>query len=178
MVAMAAGGGRHHSAHAGHAARTLSLAILTVSDTRTPDTDESGDLIDRLCRGAGHLVAWRGIVPDEPSRVRQQLDSALARGDVHAVLVNGGTGISARDRTFEAIAGALDKRLDGFGEIFRALSYQEIGSAAMLSRAVAGLAGGKPVFSMPGSPAAVRLAMEKLILPELAHVVAEASRQT
>ena len=167
-----------HREHREQAPRSLSLAVITVSDTRTPETDECGKLIGDLCRAAGHSVAdWR-VVPDEPDLVRAELAAALGRADVQAVLMNGGTGISARDRTFEAIAGALDRRIDGFGELFRALSFQEIGAAAMLSRAVAGLCSGKPVFSMPGSPAAARLAMEKLILPELGHVVAEAGRRT
>jgi len=166
--------GHHHQP----APATLTLAVLTVSDTRTYDTDESGRLIGDLCRAAGHVVAsWR-IVPDEPAAVTRELQTAVAHCEVAAVLVNGGTGISARDRTYEAITALMQRRLDGFGELFRSLSYQEVGSAAMLSRAVAGLVAGKPVFSMPGSPAAVRLAMEKLILPELGHVVAEAGKPT
>jgi molybdopterin adenylyltransferase len=164
--------------HKDRAPRSLSVAVITVSDTRTPDTDESGRLIGDLCRAAGHSVALWSVVKDDPDRVRSVVASALERDDVNAVLVDGGTGLSARDRTFEAIAGMLDKRIDGFGELFRALSYAEIGPAAMLSRAVAGLVRRKPVFSMPGSPQAVRLAMEKLILPELGHVVAEAGRIT
>jgi len=165
--------------HAGHhgGARTLKLAVITVSDTRTHETDESGRLIEDLCRAAGHVIACRVVVPDEPDRLRRELETILA-GGVDAVLANGGTGISARDRTFDAIVGMLDKRLDGFGELFRWLSYREIGAAAMLSRAVAGVVSGTPVFSMPGSPAAVRLAMEQLILPELVHVVGEASKRT
>jgi molybdenum cofactor biosynthesis protein B len=157
---------------------SLSLGVITVSDTRTPETDESGKLIGDLCRAAGHSIASMCIVPDEPEQVRGALAAALGRADVEAVLVNGGTGVSARDRTFEAITSSLDRRIDGFGELFRSLSYQEIGARAMLSRAVAGVRSGKPVFSMPGSPAAVRLAMEKLILPALGHVVAEAKRTT
>lgn len=167
-----------HREHREKAPRSLSLAVITVSDTRTPETDDSGRLIAELCRAAGHIVRSHQIVPDEPDRVRDELHRALERADVQVVLVDGGTGLSPRDRTFEAIAGMLDRRIDGFGELFRALSYQQIGAAAMLSRAVAGLSRGKPVFSMPGAPAAVRLAMEKLILPELGHIVAEADKKS
>jgi molybdenum cofactor biosynthesis protein B len=121
-------------------------------------------------------VAFYRIVPDEPDLVTRALAEILASAEVEAVILNGGTGISKRDRTHEAVTGALDRVLDGFGEIFRALSYAEIGPAAMLSRAVGGIAKGRAVFSVPGSPGAVRLAMEKLILPEISHVVAEARK--
>jgi len=154
----------------------VGLAILTVSDTRTIDTDESGTLIRDLAEKAGHVVHEREIVPDDPARIRETLTALLATRAVQAILVTGGTGISGRDRTHQAIAPLLDAVLPGYGEIFRQLSYQEIGAAAMLSRAVAGVASGKPVFSMPGSARGVRLAMEKLILPEIGHVVAEATR--
>jgi molybdopterin adenylyltransferase len=162
--------------HRESAPRSLLIAVVTVSDTRTPDTDESGSLIRTLCERAGHAVTQYRLIPDEPDRLKEVLRDLTSRGEVEAILIDGGTGIAARDTTFEAVASLLERRLDGFGELFRALSYQEIGAAAMLSRAVAGLLSGRPVFSMPGSPAAVRLAMEKLILPELGHVVAEARR--
>lgn len=151
-------------------------AVLTVSDTRTLDTDEGGRLIVELLQSAGHVVVRRGIVPDEPDQVRAWLAEALADPDVQAVLTTGGTGIAPRDRTYEVVSELLDKRLDGFGELFRVLSYQEVGPAAMLSRAVGGVARGKVVLAMPGSPAAVRLAMEKLVVPELGHLVWEAGR--
>jgi molybdenum cofactor biosynthesis protein B len=167
-----------HREHRETAPKSITLAVITVSDTRTPSTDESGMLICDLCRQAGHQPVHHVVVPDEPGKVRSAVSEALARPGVQAVLVNGGTGISGRDRTFEAISGLFELRLDGFGELFRHLSYQEIGPAAMLSRAVAGVVLGRPVFSMPGSPAAVRLAMERLILPELAHVVAEAAKRS
>jgi len=156
--------------------RSVRCAVVTVSDTRTPENDESGRLARELLAAAGHLVAHTVILPDDPERVTEELLALLLGDDVEAVIVNGGTGISPRDRTHEAVAALLDRRLDGFGEIFRALSYQEIGPAAMLSRAVAGLARGRVLFSIPGSPAAVRLALEKLILPELGHVVVEARK--
>jgi molybdenum cofactor biosynthesis protein B len=149
------------------------LAVLTVSDTRTRETDRSGARIVRLAQEAGHVVGDYEILPDEPDRVRARIERWLGRRDCDAVLVNGGTGVSGRDRTFEAVAGLLDKTLPGFGELFRNLSWQEIGSAAMLSRAVGGVASGKPLFSMPGSPAAVELAMRRLILPELPHLLDE-----
>ncbi len=152
-------------------------AVLTVSDTRTLETDEGGRLIVELLQCAGHVVVRRGIVPDEPAEVRSWLEEALADPEVQAVLTTGGTGVSPRDGTYEVVSGLLDKRMDGFGELFRVLSYQEVGPAAMLSRAVGGVARGKVVLAMPGSPAGVRLAMEKLVLPELGHLVWEATRK-
>ncbi len=167
-----------HRAHPDAAPQAIRVALLTVSDTRTEATDESGALCAALCEAAGHTIARRAIVPDEPARVREALDAMLADASVDAVLINGGTGISGRDRTFEAVSGLLERRLDGFGELFRWLSYQEIGAAAMLSRAVAGVARGRAVFCMPGSPGAVALALEKLVIPELGHVVGELRRTT
>jgi len=158
--------------------RAVSVAVLTVSDTRTEATDESGELIRSLCAAAGHTIRHYGIVPDEPADVRAVVKEWVSQPDVEAVLINGGTGISTRDRTFEAIDSLFERRIDGFGELFRALSYQQIGAAAMMSRAAAGLVSGRPVFSMPGSPGAVRLAMEKLILPELGHVTGEARKKS
>ena len=171
-------GHQGHRDHEAAAPASVTLALLTVSDTRTEATDESGRLCAEMAQAAGHVVASRAIVHDDPARVRAALQTILADARVEAVLINGGTGISGRDRTYEAVSALLDMRLDGFGELFRALSYQEIGPAAMLSRAVAGSAGGRAVFCMPGSPAAVRLAMEKLVLPEVGHVVAELKRAT
>jgi molybdenum cofactor biosynthesis protein B len=149
------------------------VAVLTVSDTRTPETDTGGDAVQEALEGAGHEVVDRSIVPDDAPRIRTALVDALARGDVDAVVTSGGTGISARDTTYEVVDRMVEKRLDGFGEIFRMLSYEEIGAAAIMSRAVAGAVGTKFVASLPGSRNAVRLAMEKLLVPELAHVVFE-----
>ena len=146
-------------------------AILTVSDTRTPATDTSGALAFDLLVQAGHRVVAQTILPDEPVRVRAQAAEWINTPHIEAIVVNGGTGLSPRDTTYEAIAGLLDKRLDGFGELFRMLSYEQIGAAAMLSRAVAGVASGTVVVSMPGSTAAVELAMSKLVVPELGHMV-------
>lgn len=153
--------------------REARVAIVTVSDTRTEADDTSGATIADLLRQGGHEVVARRILPDDPDRVRDALIELLHDPHCDGVLVNGGTGIARRDATYEAVAGLLDKRLDGFGELFRSLSYAEIGSAAMLSRAVGGVASGRLLFSMPGSTAAVRLAMERLILPELGHLLRE-----
>jgi molybdenum cofactor biosynthesis protein B len=151
------------------------IFVITCSDTRTLETDESGQLAERLITAAGHGVAGRVVVRDEPTLIEGALRNALAAG-AEAVVLNGGTGLSRRDRTFDALEKLLTKRIDGFGELFRMLSYEQVGAAAMLSRATAGLFEGKPVFSVPGSPAAVQLALEKLILPEIGHVVREAAR--
>jgi molybdenum cofactor biosynthesis protein B len=164
--------------HRSEAPGSVRLCILTVSDSRTIESDGSGRLIRELCEKAGHSIAEHRVVPDDPDRLRSELAALLGREDTQAVLVNGGTGISGRDRTYEAVSAMLERRIDGFGELFRSLSFAEIGPAAMLSRAVAGTVSGRPVFCMPGSPAAVRLALERLILPEIGHVVAEAGRFT
>lgn len=156
--------------------RQVRCAVLTVSDTRTLETDEGGRLIVEMLEAAGHAVVRRGIVPDDPGQVRGWLREALDDPRVEAILTTGGTGIAPRDGTYEVVSALLEKRLDGFGELFRMLSYAEVGPAAMLSRAVGGVARGKVVLSMPGSPAGVRLAMEKLVLPELGHLVGEATR--
>jgi molybdenum cofactor biosynthesis protein B len=161
-----------HEEHRREAPRTLRLFVVTASDTRGEAEDESGAFLREAAAAAGHAVVGYRVVKDEPEAIRAALAAAAAAG-ADAVVVNGGTGIAARDRTYEAVAGLLAKRLDGFGELFRMLSWQEIGSAAMLSRAVAGVWDGRAVFSVPGSRAAVRLAWEKLIGPELGHVVRE-----
>jgi molybdenum cofactor biosynthesis protein B len=148
--------------------------VLTISDTRTQETDTSGAAIIGLLNGAGHELVGRALVRDDPSVVRDTIAASAPRSQV--VITTGGTGITSRDSTYEAIAGLMDKRLDGFGELFRMLSYEAIGSAAMLSRACAGTIGTTAVFSLPGSEHAVRLAMEKLILPEMGHVVRELQR--
>jgi molybdenum cofactor biosynthesis protein B len=160
---------RHREA----APETVRVAVLTISDTRTPETDTGGDTIEEFMRGAGHEVIKREIVRDEASRIRTKLVDLLARSDVDAVVTTGGTGISARDTTYEVVDRMLEKKLDGFGEIFRMLSYEEIGAAAFLSRAVAGAVGTKFVACLPGSRNAVRLAMERLLVPEISHVVFE-----
>lgn len=155
---------------------SLGCAVVTVSDTRTHETDVGGRLIAELLQSAGHRLADRRIVRDNPHEVRAAVLELAARSDVDAALLTGGTGLSRRDQTFETLSALIDKPLPGYGELFRWLSYQQIGPAAMLSRAVAGLHQRLAVFTMPGSPQAVRLAMERLILPELGHVVREARR--
>jgi len=148
--------------------------VLTISDTRTETDDTSGNAIVEGLAAAGHVVSGRRIVRDDPASVAEAIRRATVSSDV--VITTGGTGITARDSTYEAISGLLEKRLDGFGELFRMLSYQEIGAAAMLSRACAGTIRRTAVFSLPGSEKAVRLAMTKLLLPELGHVVRELKR--
>ena len=156
--------------------RELRCAVLTVSDSRTPDSDTSGALIRDTLSFSGHRVVDYRIVPDEADQIREILAAWIARDDVQAVLSNGGTGIAARDTTYDAISGMLEKRIDGFGELFRMLSWQEVGAAAMLSRAVAGVAGGTLIMALPGSTNAVRLALTKLIVPELGHLVFEIAK--
>jgi molybdenum cofactor biosynthesis protein B len=151
------------------------IAIVTVSDTRTPENDISGQLIRTLVEAGGHRVVGYRIVRDEPDEVQAALDD-FCGGEARLVIFNGGTGISRRDRTYDVISRALEKPLPGFGEIFRLLSYQEVGAAAMLSRATAGVYRDRVVFSTPGSPNAVRLAVEKLILPEIQHLAWELIR--
>lgn len=163
-------------AHRAAAPDSVRCAVLTVSDTRTPDTDTSGSLIRDTLRLAGHKIVDYQIVPDEPDQIRRMLADWVGRDEVQAVLSNGGTGIAARDTTYDAIAGMLEKRIDGFGELFRMLSWQEVGPAAMLSRAVAGVAGGTLIVAMPGSNNAVRLAISKLIVPEIGHLVYEINK--
>jgi molybdenum cofactor biosynthesis protein B len=157
--------------HRQHSPASVSVHVVTISDTRTIDSDTSGRLIVELLEGAGHQVAGRTILRDEPDEVRARVATLTSEAQADVVITTGGTGITSRDGTYEAINGLLDKRLDGFGELFRALSFQEIGSAAMMSRATAGTVSGKVIFVLPGSENAVRLAMTRLIIPELAHVV-------
>ena len=162
--------------HKARAPVSVRCFVLTVSDTRTVETDTSGRAIVELLTAAGHEVAGRTIVKDDPDLVRGTIERQLASPDVHAIITTGGTGITSRDSTYEAVAGLLQKRLDGFGELFRMLSFEQIGPAAIMSRASAGLVAGRIVVSLPGSEAAVRLAMERLLIPELGHLVEQARR--
>ncbi len=159
--------------HREAAPETVRVAVLTISDTRTSETDTGGDVVEETMRGAGHEVVAREIVRDEVTSIRTALVDLLARPEVDAVVTTGGTGISDRDTTYEVVERMVEKRLDGFGELFRMLSYEEIGAAAILSRALAGAVGTKFVASLPGSRNAVRLGMEKLLVPEIAHIVFE-----
>jgi molybdenum cofactor biosynthesis protein B len=154
--------------HEKHARANLKVGVITASDTRTPETDESGGLIRAMLQAAGHSVDYYAVVPDDSEKISAALVSNLENLD--AIIINGGTGITARDGTTEVVKSVLDKELEGFGELFRMLSFQEIGPAAMLSRAVAGVRHGKFIAALPGSPDACRLAMEKLLIPELGHI--------
>jgi molybdopterin adenylyltransferase len=162
--------------HKAQAPRSVRCFIVTVSDTRTEATDTSGRAIADLLTAAGHVVAGRAIVKDDAEMVRGTLERQLAIADVQAIITTGGTGVTARDSTYEVVSSLLQKRLDGFGELFRMLSFQQIGPAAMMSRACAGIVAGHVVVSLPGSEAAVRLALERLLIPELTHLVQQATR--
>jgi molybdenum cofactor biosynthesis protein B len=162
--------------HKTHAPASAACYVLTVSDSRTPETDTGGRAIRELLEAAGHLVTGHTIVKDEPADVTARVRAQVADARTQVIITTGGTGITSRDGTFEAIDGLLDKRLHGFGELFRMLSFQEIGAAAMMSRATAGTIARTAIFVLPGSPHAVRLAMTRLILPELGHVVQQLNR--
>lgn len=154
----------------------VSIAIVTVSDSRTEESDTNGSFLRERIEGAGHRVAAYHLLPDEPVAVAGTVRAIAAEGDARVAIVNGGTGISRRDTTYDAIRPLLEREIPGFGELFRMLSYEQVGSAAMLSRATAGVHRGLLVFCTPGSPAAVRLAWERLIQPELEHLVWELGR--
>lgn len=156
----------------------VNCAVITVSDTRTPQTDKSGNLIQQLLSHANHEIETYKIIKDEPAQIQEYLKVLGNQSNLDAIILNGGTGIAPRDTTYDAVEKLLEKTLPGFGEIFRFLSYQEIQSRAIASRAVAGVYQQKLVFSLPGSSNAVRLAMEKLILPELVHLVGQLHKTT
>jgi len=164
------------SEHERHRRATADFAILTVSDTRSEESDESGNVAERLLIENGHRVVVRKIVRNDMAATRALVEELARDSEVRVILTLGGTGISSRDLTVEAVSDLLDKRIDGFGELFRKLSYEDIGEAAMLSRAIAGTIDGKVVFCLPGSKKAVRLALERLILPGLGHVLWEVGR--
>jgi len=168
--------GEAPSQHRAYAPKSIACAVLTVSDSRTAADDTSGKLIRELLESGGHRTVEHGIVADDAEAIRFAVLRALARPEVHAVIATGGTGVSPRDVTPDTLEPLFEKRLSGFGELFRMLSFAEIGAAALLSRATAGTVGGKVVYVMPGSSGAVRLGMEKLVLPELAHVVGQLRR--
>lgn len=181
------GHGRAHGAEHGHrhpspagehrarGPRSVRCFAITVSDTKTEADDTSGELIRRLLTDGGHPVIGSLIVKDEPEQIRQAIRDAIGRG-AQAVISSGGTGLTSRDSTFEVVSALIQRPIPGFGELFRWLSFQEVGSAAMLSRATAGVVEGAVVFALPGSPNGVRLAMERLILPELSHVFEQLAR--
>jgi molybdenum cofactor biosynthesis protein B len=165
-----------HQEHKSAAPTSIGCVVITCSDTRTPETDTSGYRIMHMLKDAGHTVVAYYLVKDEPAKIKSKIKTAVANRKVQAVIINGGTGIARRDSTFEAVDGMLEKRLDGFGEVFRYLTYQEIGSPAIMSRATAGIIKGRVLFSTPGSENAVRLAMDKLILPELGHLIQQLAK--
>lgn len=170
---------RHQMAvadHKHHAPAKVRVFVVTVSDSRTEETDTSGQAARALVVAAGHIVAGYKLLRDEPAQVAALIRDIADQRIADVIVTSGGTGITARDSTYEAVTSLLEKRLDGFGELFRMLSYEEIGAAAMMSRAVGGLHRGVAVFATPGSTAAVKLAMERLIIPELGHLVFEAHR--
>jgi molybdenum cofactor biosynthesis protein B len=154
-------------------AKSLNCAVITVSDTRTVENDKSGQTIQQILTQAGHLVTVYVVLPDEPEQIRSHLEHLCQQPEIDVVILNGGTGIAPRDTTYDAIENLLEKTLPGFGEVFRWLSYQEIGSRAIASRATAGVFRSKLIFSLPGSTNAVTLAMKKLILPEIRHLVSQ-----
>ena len=162
--------------HKATAPRAIGCFVLTISDSKTPETDTSGALIRERLTGAGHSVIGHAIVRDEPTEGAAVIRKGCGDPAVEAFILTGGTGVTSRDSTFEAVEALLDKRLTGFGELFRMLSYAEVGAAAMLSRAQGGVVQGRALFSLPGSPNACRLALDKLILPELGHVLREVRR--
>jgi molybdenum cofactor biosynthesis protein B len=160
-----------HVEHKAQAPASIGCFVLTVSDTRTPDTDTSGRAIRELLHAQGHTIAGSAIVRDDPPQVTATIEQRFSDDATQVIITTGGTGITSRDGTFEAVDRLFEKRLEGFGELFRMLSFSEIGAAAMMSRATAGTVKRKAIFVLPGSENAVRLAMTRLILPELGHVV-------
>ncbi len=161
-------------AHRASAPQSVATAVITVSDTRTLETDRGGALVVELLEGAGHTIRSREIVADEPDAIRDAMERGLSDPQVRAIVLTGGTGVAPRDVTPDTVEPMLERVVPGFGEFFRALSFEEIGSAALLSRALAGLARGRVIFVLPGSRGAVRLALERLILPEIGHLAGEA----
>lgn len=153
----------------------IALALVTVSDSRTPDSDANAHYLREQLAATGHQLVGYRLIKDEPTQVDAALDE-FAGGQAQIILFNGGTGISRRDTTYDALSRRLEKTLPGFGELFRLLSYEQVGSAAMFSRATAGVFRGKVIISVPGSPQAVQLAWEKLIAPELQHLAWEVAR--
>ncbi|MFC1928122.1 molybdenum cofactor biosynthesis protein B [Chloroflexota bacterium] len=162
--------------HKQKAPQSVSCAVLTISDTRTEQDDESGQLIRQKLNQGGHRVMFYAILKNEVESIEKRINELLKQDELQVIITSGGTGASHRDVTVETISSILDKKLDGFGELFRFLTYQEIGTASIMTRAIAGVAAGKVILCFPGSPQAVNLAMDKIILPEIGHLVREATR--
>ena len=165
-----------HIKHKHQAPRSVKCAVITVSDTRTAESDTSGKAIMEILRSSGHEPVYKGVIPDEPEQIWKKLEEVIGIDEILAIVIDGGTGVGMRDVTIEAIKPKLEKILPGFGELFRMLSYEEIGSAAIMSRAVAGVIQGKIVFCIPGSEKACKLAVNKLIAPELGHLILEVAK--
>ena len=163
--------------HRSYAPRRLGFAVITVSDSRSPADDTSGDRIEALASAAGHRVIARRIVPDDIEAIRGAVDTVVGRAEIDVVVLSGGTGFAPRDVTLEAVEPLFERSIDGFGELFRMLSFRQVQAAAMLSRAAAGLIGERAIFALPGSPKAVELAMEELILPEVGHLLGQVRRR-
>jgi molybdenum cofactor biosynthesis protein B len=162
--------------HKQQAPASVNCAVITISDSRTEENDESGKLIRQRLTDAGHAVADHRIIRNDPDAIRDTVAGLVARDDIQVILTSGGTGVSHRDVTVNTISRMLDKRLDGFGELFRYLTYQEIGTGSIMSRALGGVMRGKVILCFPGSLGAATLAMDRIILPELGHLVREATR--
>ena len=162
--------------HKEKAPKSVSCAVLTISDSRTERDDESGKLIRQRLNDSGHRVTAYAILKNEADSIKHRICELLQQDDVQVIITSGGTGASHRDVTVETVSPILEKKLDGFGELFRFLSYQEIGTSSIMSRAIGGVAGGKVILCLPGSSGAANLAMEKIILPEIGHLVREATR--
>lgn len=162
--------------HKQKAPQSVSCAVLTISDSRTEQDDESGKLIKQRLSDSGHRVMSYSILKNEADSIKKKIYELLRQEELQVIITSGGTGVSHRDITVETISPILEKKLDGFGELFRSLSYQEIGTTSIMSRAIAGVAGGKVILCLPGSPEAAKLAMDKVILPEIGHLVREATR--
>ena len=162
--------------HKEEAPQSVGVALITISDSRTEETDESGKLLKEKLTGAGHRVVNYALVKNDAAAIKETIGELLEEEEVQVIITGGGTGLSHRDITVETVSALLEKKLDGFGELFRSLSYQEIGTSGMMSRAVAGVAGGKIIICIPGSRGATELAADKIILPEIGHMVREATR--
>ncbi|MFC2041356.1 molybdenum cofactor biosynthesis protein B [Chloroflexota bacterium] len=162
--------------HKEKAPRSVNCAVLTISDTRTEQDDDSGRLIRQKLSQSGHRVISYAILKNEAEYIKKKIDELLNQEEIQVIITSGGTGVSSRDVTVDTVSSILEKRLDGFGELFRFLTYQEIGTASVMTRAIAGVAAGKVLICFPGSPAAAELAMDRIILPEIGHMVREATR--
>jgi len=165
-----------HLEHKSAAPKSVKCAVITVSDSRTPDTDDSGKILIKLLESGSHKIVHYSLVKDDEDKIRAAVEALKETGEVQVLVINGGTGLSSRDRTPEAVLPLMNKEIEGFGELFRYLSYLDVGSPALLSRARAGVVGSMVTFLLPGSPKAAGLAMEKLILPEISHLVFEVTR--